>query len=61
MQDRRPGNSRGVFLKILNGSAGEVELTASLERLSKMLCTYYNRAPIIIIDECDTPIQEGGF
>ena len=24
-----------------------------------MLCTYYNRAPIIIIDECDTPIQEG--
>ena len=59
MQDRRPGNSRGVFLKILNGSAGEVELTASLERLSKMLCAYYNRAPIIIIDEYDTPIQEG--
>ena len=47
------------FLKILNGTANEVELTSALERLSKMLAVHYGKAPIIIIDEYDTPIQEG--
>lgn len=47
------------FKKILRGQANEVELSSSLQRLSKMLTGYYNRAPIIIIDEYDTPIQEG--
>ena len=58
--DRVVEHEKEYFLKILNGNASEVELTSSLERLSKMLCTYYNRAPIVIIDEilC-TPIQEG--
>ena len=40
-------------------TSNEVELTSALERLSKMLATYYGKAPIIIIDEYDTPIQEG--
>ena len=57
--DRLVEYEKEYFLKILNGNASEVELTSSLERLSKMLCTYYNRAPIVIIDEYDTPIQEG--
>lgn len=47
------------FSKILEASANEVELTAALEKLSKMLATHYGKAPIIIIDEYDTPIQEG--
>lgn len=47
------------FTKILEGSANEVELTSALERLSKMLAVHYGKAPIIIIDEYDTPIQEG--
>lgn len=47
------------FKKILHGQANEVELSSSLQRLSKMLAEYYGRAPIIIIDEYDTPIQEG--
>lgn len=34
-------------------------LTASLEKLSQMLMKHYGKAPIIIIDEYDTPIQEG--
>ena len=34
-------------------------LTSALERLSKMLAVHYRKAPIIIIDEYDTPIQEG--
>lgn len=47
------------FSKILNGEATEVELTSSLERLSQMLTKHYRQSPIIIIDEYDTPIQEG--
>ena len=39
------------FTKILDSSA--------LERLSKMLAVHYGKAPIIIIDEYDTPIQKG--
>ena len=50
---------RDYFEKILHGRANEVELSSSLQRLSKMLSEYYGRAPIIIIDEYDTPIQEG--
>ena len=47
------------FAKILNATANEVELSAALENLSKMLAAHYDKAPIIIIDEYDTPIQEG--
>ena len=47
------------FKKILGGRANEVELSSSLQRLSKMLTEHYGKAPIIIIDEYDAPIQEG--
>ena len=47
------------FQKVLNGTASEVDLTSALEKLSKMLAAHYKKAPIIIIDEYDTPIQEG--
>lgn len=47
------------FTKIISATANEVELTSSLERLSKMLASHYDKAPVIIIDEYDTPIQEG--
>lgn len=47
------------YLRIMDGSATEVELAAALEKLSKMLTEHYQKAPIIIIDEYDTPIQEG--
>lgn len=47
------------FAKIINGDASEVDLTASLAKLSQMLTKHYGKAPVIIIDEYDTPIQEG--
>ena len=47
------------FEKVLQGDASEVDLTSALGRLSKMLRECYDKAPIIIIDEYDTPIQEG--
>ena len=47
------------FSKVLNGEASVVDMTAALEQLSQMLTKHYGKAPIIIIDEYDTPIQEG--
>ncbi len=57
--NKLPQYEKEYFSKILDASANEVELTSALERLSKMLATHYEKAPIIIIDEYDTPIQEG--
>ena len=57
--DKLSQYEKEYFAKILDASANEVELTSALERLSKMLATHYGKAPIIIIDEYDTSIQEG--
>ena len=56
---RLSGYEQEYFSKILSGTANEVELASSLEKLSKMLTIHHGIAPIIIIDEYDTPIQEG--
>ena len=45
--------------KILSGTATPVELSVALSNLSMMLHKYHGVAPIIIIDEYDTPIQQG--
>ena len=50
---------KDYFAKILDGTATEVDLTSALEKLSRMLTEHYYKEPIIIIDEYDTPIQEG--
>lgn len=47
------------FAGILEGNATEVDLTSALEMLSRMLTEHHEKPPIIIIDEYDTPIQEG--
>ena len=50
---------KAYYNKIVNGSANEVELSAALENLSRMLYKHYETNAIIIVDEYDTPIQEG--
>lgn len=50
---------KAYFARIINGEASEADLTSSLEQLSGMLAKHYGKAPVIIIDEYDTPIQEG--
>lgn len=47
------------FARIIDKRATEADLASALENLSKMLYEHYGKAPIIIIDEYDTPIQEG--
>ena len=48
-----------LYKKIIHGEATEADLMFSLQALSRMLHAHYKKAPIIIIDEYDTPIQEG--
>lgn len=57
--DKLSKYEKDYFSKILDSTANEVELSVALEKLSKMLAAHYGKAPIIIIDEYDTPIQEG--
>lgn len=57
--ERCEAYERAYFTKVLNGSAGEVELTSALANLSRMLDKHHGIAPIIMIDEYDTPIQQG--
>lgn len=57
--DKLSQYEKEYFTKIISATANEVELTSSLERLSKMLASHYDKAPVIIIDEYDTPIQAG--
>lgn len=47
------------FRSILDGSASEVGLSVSFRNLSQMLHQHYGQPTIIIVDEYDTPIQQG--
>ncbi|MCM1062816.1 MAG: AAA family ATPase [Eubacterium sp.] len=48
-----------MYERLAEGTVSEVELSAALLSLSDMLHKHYGIAPIIIIDEYDTPIQQG--
>lgn len=50
---------KAYFRKIVTQTASEQELTGALRELSKMLDEHYRKAPVIIVDEYDTPIQQG--
>ena len=45
--------------QILTREAGETDLSMAFLNLSRMLHIHHGTAPIIIIDEYDTPIQQG--
>lgn len=59
ISDKLATYEKAYFEKIINREGTEVDLSASLAKLSQMLNKHYGKAPIIIIDEYDTPIQEG--
>ncbi len=44
---------------ILDGEANTAEIEASFALLSELLHKHYEIAPIIIVDEYDTPIHQG--
>lgn len=47
------------LLNVLEGNANENDVAMSFLNLSRMLHEHHGTAPIIIIDEYDTPIQQG--
>ena len=47
------------YKKIIESKANKNDYEISLFMLSKMLHEYHGKAPVIIIDEYDTPIQQG--
>lgn len=50
---------KAYYKNILQGEADSTDWMSSLQNLSRMLDEHYSTAPIIIIDEYDTPIQQG--
>lgn len=59
ISDKCDEYSKKVYEKLADGNVSEVELSSALLDLSRMLHKHYGIAPIIIIDEYDTPIQNG--
>ena len=47
------------YHKLADGSANEIECQMSLQTLSAMLHKHHGKKSVIIIDEYDTPIQQG--
>ena len=48
-----------TFSRIATESANEIDLQMSLQTLTLFLHKHYGVAPVVIIDEYDTPIQQG--
>lgn len=52
-------SDKDYYNKIVDGNASKNDMEIAFLMLSKMLHDYHGTAPIIIIDEYDTPIQQG--
>ncbi len=57
--DKLDEYNKKIYEKLASGEVSEVELSSVLLDFSKMLYMHHDVAPIIIIDEYDTPIQQG--
>ena len=56
--DRLSSYEKKYLTDILSGKASESDISMAFLNLSRMLDEHYGKAPIIIIDEYDTPIQQ---
>lgn len=50
---------KAYFRRVMERTASDVELSGALMTLTRMLHEHHKIAPVIIIDEYDTPIQQG--
>ncbi len=57
--DKISSYEKKYITNMLSGEAAENDVACAFLNLSRMLHAHYNVAPIIIIDEYDTPIQQG--
>lgn len=57
--DRISSYDKKYLESILDGTASEIDVAMLFMNLSRMLDAHHGRAPIIIIDEYDAPVQQG--
>ena len=57
--DRCSAVDKAYFRRVMERTASATELTSAFMTLTKMLHEHYRVAPVMIIDEYDTPIQQG--
>lgn len=57
--DRCNAFEKKYFARVAAGEASEMDLTQALLYLTQMLDKHHQVAPIVIIDEYDSPIQQG--
>ena len=57
--DKISSYEKKYLASMLDGEANETDVACAFLNLSRMLHIHYGVAPIIIIDEYDTPIQQG--
>ena len=57
--DRCSEYEKAYFKRFVTGQADSTDLITAFQNLSQMLDEHYETAPIIIIDEYDTPIHQG--
>lgn len=50
---------KNFFKRIADSSAGKTDVQFALGKLSSMLARHYGQKTIVIIDEYDTPVQQG--
>ena len=48
-----------LYNKFIDKTADKSEYKLAIKTLSKMMCKYYNKKVVILIDEYDVPIQKG--
>ena len=57
--DRCNKVDRDCFRRVMERRASVMELSSAFQTLTRMLHAHYRTAPVMIIDEYDTPIQQG--
>ena len=57
--DRLNEFDRAYYQRIADSSAGTTEIQFSLGKLSSLLFKHYKQKVVVVIDEYDTPIQQG--
>lgn len=56
--DRLSALDRQSFISLLSAEAGDTVIQKSLSRLTEILCQYYGKKVILLIDEYDVPLDK---
>ncbi len=59
VSDKISSYEKNDIVSVLEGTANKNDIAMFFLNLSRMLHMHHGEAPIIIIDEYDTPIQQG--